>query len=226
MNSKDFLAKFSFQDILAYFLPGTATTLGVYVLFSELNLFELPSLEADIFTGILFFLVSFIVGITLSGVSRPIVNFFYWLKKKERPENLIPMEPKYKLKEALSEKLNIEFTEDWNEEYYLFCRIMVKELLPSSFSYSYRQEGLRLMRTYMLFPVLLWTTIGLIHGINDFRDLKWNGVVLMVLSLLLGGLLLLNIWNRMHKNKERAIKNVLVSFICLDKILEEKRKEG
>jgi hypothetical protein len=47
MNSKDFFGIFSFQDILAYLLPGMATTLGLYILLIQVNLFEIPEIKSD-----------------------------------------------------------------------------------------------------------------------------------------------------------------------------------
>ncbi|GJM33177.1 MAG: hypothetical protein DHS20C18_21780 [Saprospiraceae bacterium] len=226
MNSKDFFGKFSFQDILGYFLPGIAVTLGFYVFLYQVELFPIPNIEPDIFTGILFFLISFTVGITLSGVSHPIVKFIYWLKKKDKPENSIPLKKsKDKLKQVLSSKLGLDSIEDWDEEYYIFCNIMVKELLPNSFVFSYRQESLRIMRTYMMFPTLLWTINGITYGIHQWSISPFKGVFLIVISTLVGGMLLLNIWNRMYKNRQRMVTNILASFICLDKISEEKRIE-
>jgi hypothetical protein len=227
MDSKEFFNKFSFQDILAYFLPGVASTLGLLVLTDLLNFISVSTVKPDIFTGILFFLISFIIGITFSGLSHPIVNLFYRIKKIKKPEEMIILkETKNNLIESLNSKLNIGLDGEWHEEYYTYCQIMVRELLPISFSYSYRQEGLRLMRNYMMFPILIWGISGITYGILQFHFSKLRSVLIIIICLILTYGLLYNIWDRMRRNRERAVKNVFASFVCIDEILERKEKES
>lgn len=227
MITKDFIGKFSFQDILAYFLPGTAISLGICFFLIQIEKIEISRIKLDIFIVVLFFIISFIVGIAFSGLSEPIVSVFYWLTKKKKPETDFLLKEKYqdKINQLLSSNLDVEIKEEWDEENFVFCNIFVKELLPTSFSYSYRQKSLRLMRKYMLFPIVLWTINGIIYGIKFLSISPPIGLILIVISILLGFILLRNVWNRMHKNSQRDVRNILASFICIDKIYEIKHSK-
>lgn len=219
MTSKEVINKFSFQDLLAYFFPGIAIILGFTVLAEQFDFIKIEILKFNAMFGLIYLIVGFIAGITFSGISNLIDSLIYILKKKKKPEETWFLNISFKT--AVKKKLNdlgFEVDDLSNKDCFAVCSVFVKELLPNAYAYSFRQEGLRLMRTYMLFPTLLWTLNGVFYGIDLVLISKLNGIIFVISSIGLGLLIILNLWSRMFKNRRRTVRNILISFISIDKI--------
>src|SRR3990172_6823976 len=71
----DISKQFSFTDFLAYFFPGSFAILGIYLLLMLTPAQSvMTTVSVDIATGIVFLVLSYIVGVVLSGFSFPLVN--------------------------------------------------------------------------------------------------------------------------------------------------------
>jgi len=222
MESKDFIGKFSFQDILAYFLPGVVMSTGLLFLLNQFEVIDYSKLKIDVFSGLIFFLFSFVVGVVSSGLSHPIIKLLYKIKKKEKPDKSIPLTYlKEDLKMAFKKEFNLDITdENWNEEYFYLCRNTVYEFMPGSSRSAFRQGGLRLLRRYMMFPTLFWAVNGIIYGILNLQNSKSLSIALILTSLIIGIYMQFNLWDRMYQNRIREIKYTLISFIGMSKTNE------
>jgi hypothetical protein len=78
----DISKQFSFTDFLAYLFPGIVSVLGIYFLLllspAENLLGKVP---LDITTGILFLVISYVVGVIFSGFSSNLVKLIEKLQK-------------------------------------------------------------------------------------------------------------------------------------------------
>lgn len=227
MESKDFIGKFSFQDLLAYFLPGLVMTVGSLFLLNQFDILDYSALKIDLFSGLVFFLFSFVIGVVSSGLSNPIINRIYKIKKIEKPDKSIQLTYlKEDLKKAFKKEFDIDINdENWNEEYFYLCRNTVYEYMPGSSSSAFRQGGLRLLRRYMMFPTLFWSLNGVIYGVTNFQNSCVLSISLILLSLIMGVYMQFNLWNRMYQNRIREIKYTLISFIGMSKTHELKDRE-
>ncbi len=227
MESKDFIGKFSFQDLLAYFFPGLVMTVGLLFLLNQVNIIDYSEINIDVFSGLVFFLFSFVIGVVTSGLSNPLINWIYYIKKIEKPDKSIQLTYlKEDLKKAFKKEFDLEVNdENWNEEYFYLCRNTVYEYMPGSSSSAFRQGGLRLLRSYMMFPTLFWSLNGVIYGIMNFQNSCLLSISLILLSLIIGIYMQFNLWKRLYLNRIREIKYTLISFIGMSMTRELKGSE-
>ena len=88
----DISNRFSLEDFLAYLFPGVTGTLGIYILLLltplQASLINLPN---DFTTGIIFLVLSYIVGILLSGCSEWVSLRYESKSKVKSHKDTIPL---------------------------------------------------------------------------------------------------------------------------------------
>lgn len=81
---------------------------------------------------------------------------------------------------------NIVAKDEWSVSRFFPCRTLVQEKMPYAAQTADRQNGLRLLRGYLLFPSLIWTVAGIGWGVKFALDgaIVW-GVTLLVIDIIL-----------------------------------------
>lgn len=204
--------RFSLEDFLAYFFPGVTGALGIYLLLQTTPLrTTLPSLSADLTTGIIFFVLSYIVGITLSGFSELVFS------RGKSHKDVLPFHSELKtiVLEAFSETFKIpkgaKF--EWSREHYYLCRSLVYEHMPSILPLIQRQSSLRQLRINLLPALFIWCAAGLSWGVQQMMvSATAEGLGVVAVSLILFFPIVALTINRARNNEWREVREVLTAF--------------
>ncbi len=214
----DISNRFSLVDFLAYMFPGVVGTLGLYILLLLTPLKDiLQHLSADLATGILFLIVSFILGIVFSGFSEMAIK---WREPEERSriKSSIPLSNfEDDIVSAFGNilKPNQENATQWSKDQFYLCRSLVFEKMPNCTQLIQRQIGLRQLRMNLAFPIIIWFIAGLGWGIHQIRnnDQFW-GIILVAVSMSFVIPVFIMIMNRMDSNERREVREVLSAFLA------------
>jgi hypothetical protein len=207
----DFSNRFSLEDFLAYFFPGVIASCGIFVLLLltplKANLLEQT---ANITTGVIFVVVSYILGVILSGFSEiP----FSWIKGYKAAIPAKMLRPSFV--EAFQKTFAISgkspFT--WSRDYFYLCRSLVISHIPNAASLIQRQSSLRQLRINLLPSYVIWLAAGLLWGGwwigNGDPTLGWG---LVIGSFVLVGLIGWITAERAISNEYREVREVLTAF--------------
>jgi hypothetical protein len=214
----DFSNRFSLVDFLAYLFPGVVATLGLYILLLLTPLKDmLRHLSADLATGILFLIVSFILGVVFSGFSEIAIK---WREPEDRAriKSSIPLVNfENDIVSAFRDilKPNQENAAQWSKEQFYLCRSLVIERMPNCAQLIQRQIGLRQLRMNLAFPMIIWFFAGLGWGIHQISNSEYFwGVILIAVSVSFVIPAFIMILNRMDSNERREVREVLSAFLA------------
>lgn len=221
----DIGSRFSLEDFLAYFFPGVIGALGIYCLLL-LTPFgpDLPALSEGITTGIIFFVISYIIGVICSGFSEMI----YSGKRSSKDSILLHDDRKNLVLDAFQDMFGLLVTEagKWNREHYYLCRSMVSARLPGAQANIQRQASLRQLRINLLVPLFIWWIVGITFGIHRWSGgSTFEGIAVVALSTVLFFAILLNTINRAQSNEAREVREVLTAFVSDYQMKIEKERE-
>jgi len=214
----DISNRFSLEDFLAYFFPGVTGTLGIYILLLLTPLqASLTNFSNDFTTGIIFLVLSYIVGILLSGFSEIAFLHYESKSKVKSHKDIIPLSDDLSrtVKEAFKEtfKLGKETHVEWCKDYFYLCRSLVFQSMPNALPPIQRQSGLRQLRMNLLPSIVVWGGAGIGWGLKMANDGNVLGIVLIIASLVLWLLFTRLTINRMQSNEWREVREVLTAFL-------------
>lgn len=204
--------RFSLEDFLAYFFPGVTAALGIYVLINMISTGKsLPSLTADITTGVIFFVLSYILGVILSSLAELIFS------KVSSYKEVIPLNEE--LKSIIIATFRDTFkvppaTEiKWSRDHFYLCRSVVYERVPGVLPSIQRQSSLRQLRISLVPTLFVWLLVGIEWGIqNLLRGSLLFGSIIIVLSISLFIGIVIMTANRARSNEWREVREVLTAF--------------
>jgi hypothetical protein len=98
--------------------------------------------------------------------------------------------------------------------------------MPVSSSIIFRHGGLRLIRQYLLIPIIIWIAYFVNLVLPILNENICSGVIFISGILILGFLLIRNLLFRMHKNRKREVDYVLLSMIALPNIKNDYTNES
>jgi uncharacterized membrane protein YhaH (DUF805 family) len=214
----DIINRFSLVDFLAYLFPGIIGSLGIVMLLLLTPLQdEVSSAANNITAGILFLTASYIVGVLIAGFSE-IVTKWRGAQRFGELQSSIPLpgfeDDILRTFQAVFEQAS-ESKVQWTRTHFYLCRALVHERMPGAAQVVQRQSGLRQLRMNLIFPALIWLCVGIGWGIWNLNNglTSW-GLVLIIGSLVLFVPTLMMIFNRMHSNEYREVREVLVAFLA------------
>jgi hypothetical protein len=208
----DIINRFSIEDFLAYLFPGMIGTLGICILLLLTPIKDpLLAFPTDITTGIVFLVLSYIIGILLSGlVERR-------LGGPLKEPILLHDDIKRAVIEAYKDtfKISKETQMEWPTDYYYSCRSLVVETMPNALPSFQRQSGLRQLRMNIIPSLCIWLVAGMGWGIWGLinNQLVW-GSALIVVSIGLFWWMATTTIDRMNHNQKRAVREVMTAFLA------------
>jgi hypothetical protein len=215
----DISNRFSLEDFLAYLFPGVTGTLGIYIL---LLLTPLPAslinLPIDFTTGIIFLVLSYIVGILFSGLSEWVSLYCEYKLNAKNYKNAIPLRDDLHgaVQDAFKDifKFPHETQLKWRKDYFYMCRSLVVYSMPNALQPIQRQSGLRQLRMNLLPTLLVWGFAGIGWGVKIANDGNMlGGRALSAGALVLGGLFIKTTISSMQSNEWREAREVLTAFL-------------
>ena len=214
----DISEKFSLVDFLAYLFPGIVGTLGLYVLLllTPLKPF-LASLPKDITTGILLLALSYVIGVVLSGIVEIALKLRAKRKAHVWIRDTIPV-PGFQQEVITAFKAtfgeNSDRQVEWSASHFYLCRSTVFECMPALASFIQRQSSLRQLRMNLIPATAIWSAAGIGWGIQLITNdgLAW-GYTVAIGAAILWFPLVGTILNRMNRNEEREVREVLTAFL-------------
>ena len=216
----DISNRFSLEDFLAYFFPGVTAASGIYVLLLLTPLkSSLALLSADITTSIIFLVLSYIVGILLSGFSELVFRFYDTRKKVQSHKDAIPLQDDIRkaIVEAYKDifKISKGTNLQWSKDHFYLCRSLVFAIMPNVLPPIQRQSSLRQLRMNLLPSLLIWFGVGLGWGVRELvsNDFMW-GIALIAISIVLFLVITTTTINRMKSNDWREVREVLTAFLA------------
>ena len=214
----DISNRFSLEDFLAYLFPGVTGTMGIYLLLLLTPLqTSLTNLPNGFTTGVIFLVLSYIVGILLSGLSEIVFRYYESKSKVKNHKDSIPLRDDLggAVKAAFQEvfELHRETHLEWCRDYFYMCRSLVVQSMPNALQPIQRQSGLRQLRMNLLPIIFVWSGAGIGWGSKIAGDGDPFGIVLIVASLVLGWLFTRLTINRMQSNEWREVREVLTAFL-------------
>jgi hypothetical protein len=219
----DISKQFSFTDFLAYFFPGSFSILGICCLLVLTPAQPiLASMPVDIATGIAFLIVSYIVGVILSGFSSVLVSQIVKLTKMKDVKNLIPNNIiKDEIVSAFCDVFGKIEEKDvkWSIYHYGLCRSLITEKMPAIAQRIDRSNNLVLFRRNLVLPILIWMCAGIGWGVwvinSGFKN--W-GISLVIVSVVICISAIRSTIQRMHNSEEAVIRDALNGFLAGYKI--------
>jgi hypothetical protein len=216
--------RFSLEDFLAYFFPGVTGSLGIYILFQMTPISgSLPSLKADITTGIIFFVLSYIVGIIFSSIAELAFS------KTMGYKNIIPLDDRLKgiIIESFRDTFKIpkDIKIEWSNDHFYLCRSVVYDRMPGILPVIQRQSSLRQLRINLLPALCIWLLVGIGWGIQNIaKMLIVPGSIIIVVSIFVFiGSFVITI-NRAKSNEWREVREVITAFGASSRKSQEKDK--
>ncbi|MBN1450503.1 MAG: hypothetical protein JW963_05755 [Anaerolineales bacterium] len=204
--------RFSLEDFLAYFFPGVTAALGIYVLINMIVANNnLPSLTADITTGVIFFVLSYILGVIFSSFAE-----LAFSKVKSHKE-VIPLNDELKsiviaaFRDTFKISQNTEIK--WSRDHFYLCRSIVYERVPSVLPFIQRQSSLRQLRISLIPTLFVWLLVGIEWGIQNILDKSLIvGSTIIALSVIMFIAIAMMTINRARSNEWREVREVLTAF--------------
>jgi hypothetical protein len=216
----DISNRFSLEDFLAYLFPGVIGTLGIYILLLLTPLqTSLINLPIDFTTGIIFLVLSYIVGILLSCFPEWVLRHYEPKLDANKPKDTIPLQDDLisgAIKDAFKDifKLPKETELKWCKDYFYLCRSLVFQSMSNVLQPIQRQSGLRQLRMNLLPTLLVWGFAGIGWGVKIANDGNMlGGIALIAGAVVLSGLLIILTFNRMQSNEQREVREVLTAFL-------------
>jgi hypothetical protein len=207
----DISKRFSLEDFLAYLFPGITGALGILLLLTSLQASPI-NIPTDFMTGVIFLVLSYIVGILLSGFSEWVslyvehkLNMKNYKYDIQLCENL-----KGAVQGAFKDIFKMETQLEWCKDYFYLCRSLVIHSMPNALQPIQRQSGLRQLRMNLLPVIVVWGSAGFCWGVKMIND---GGIALIVGSLVLGGLFIITTIKSMQSNEWREVREVLTAFL-------------
>lgn len=204
--------RFSLEDFLAYFFPGVTGSLGIYILFQLSPLSKrIPSLSTDIATGIIFFVLSYIVGVIFSGFSELI------FAKVKSYKEVIPLHDDLRkiILQAFTDtfKTSKGKKPEWSRDHFYMCRSFVYENMPNILPLIQRQSSLRQLRISLMPGLFIWFLAGIVWGIQEIaKNAVSEGVAIVITSSFLFVIITMMTVNRARSNEWREVREVLTAF--------------
>jgi len=207
----DISSKFSLEDFLAYLFPGVIGTLGIYYLFLIIPFSNIDYLQINFLNGVIFFIISYLVGILLSSFSEAIIEIFPSYKSN------IPQEWNSKMAVAKLNKLfikNSNGNEIWSKDTYYLCRSYVYINMPQVIPLVQRQSSLRQLRINILPVYFIFLLDVIVISLNISKSGKLlESYVLFVFSLLVYVLITIITYNRAKSNERREVREVISAIL-------------
>lgn len=207
----DISNRFSLRDFLAFLFPGIFTGAGLYItlLLTPLKS-ELLNMSIDFGIGVIFLILSFILGVVVSGISEILTYRIRHKNDKKVPLKMFEKEIKKVFSLVFGGKTEFQ----WTREHFYLCRSIIIQHMPNVNYEIQRQSGLRQLRMSLLFPILIWILAGILWGLQIYWNIssQW-GITLISLSIILGYFLIVLTIDRMQNNDEREIRETLTAFL-------------
>jgi uncharacterized membrane protein YfcA len=207
----DISSRFSLTDFLAYLFPGVFTATGFYFLLRLTPLeASLANFQTDLNTGILFLVISFILGVIVSGIAEILTKSIRHKNDAQLPLIGLEKDVKRAFKSVFGGKENFE----WTRTHFYLCRSIITQYMPNEIQGIQRQSSLRQLRMNLLPSIVIWIFAGLGWGWRIFKSFSENwGILLIATSIILGTATFMITINRMKNNDEREIRETLVAFL-------------
>ena len=211
--------KFSLVDFLAYLFPGIVSTLGLFLLLLLTPLGPLLlSLPIDLATGVLVLVLSYVIGVLLSGFAEIAVKWIARITHRTWSRETIRMTA---FRPQILAAFHALFEEDtepqdkWMAQRFYLCRSLVFEHMPALAPFIQRQGSLRELRMNLLPAITVWLSVGIAWGTWAIR----NGMVCWGYALIAGSVALWVLvgwvlYNRMNRNEQREVREVLTAFLA------------
>ena len=204
--------RFSLEDFLAYFFPGVTASLGIYILIQITSVSNsLLSLTADITTGIIFFVLSYILGVIVSSFAEILFS------KIKSHKDVIPLNDELKKITIATFRDFFKVPKDtkieWSRDHFYLCRSVVYERVPNVLPFLQRQSSLRQLRISLIPTLFIWLLVGIVWGIQNIMDSYIIiGSITIVSSILIFIAITLITINRARSNEWREVREVLTAF--------------
>ena len=215
----DISKQFSLTDFLAYFFPGAFATVGVYFLAqltSAKTFFTVSSL--DITTGISFLIASYIIGVIFSGLSFGAVKWIEKFTRYKSPQTSLPLDlfPN-EIHRAFRDVFGIEKESKfiWTKNHYRLCRSLVISKMPILAPRIARQDDMALFRRNLVFPMFIWSAVGIGWGILNFsQGVRNQGTAVIVFSFLFSFFIIKITIERMHNSINAETRETMLGFLA------------
>jgi uncharacterized membrane protein (DUF485 family) len=204
--------RFSLEDFLAYFFPGVTAALGIYMLIQMTRVSSsLPSLTADVTTGIIFFVLSYVLGVIFSSFAELAFS------RVKSHKDIIPLNDD--LKKIIIATFRDVFrvpkaTEiEWSRDHFYLCRSVVYERVPNVLPSLQRQSSLRQLRISLIPTLFVWLIAGVVLGIQTIIG-KYilTGWMIISSSILMFIAITWITIDRARSNERREVREVLTAF--------------
>jgi len=204
--------RFSLEDFLAYFFPGVTAALGIYVLIQMIaGNASLPSLTDDIAAGVIFLVLSYVLGVIFSSVAELLFS------KMKSYKEVIPLSDELKsiIIAAFRDTFAVPQTKEvrWSRDHFYLCRSVVSARMPSILPSIQRQSSLRQLRISLVPTLFVWLLVGIVWGVQNILDKSLLfGSTIIVLSILMFIAVVMMTVNRARSNEWREVREVLTAF--------------
>jgi len=204
--------RFSLEDFLAYFFPGVTASLGIYILIQMTSVSSnMPSLTADFATGIIFFVISYILGVIVSSIAELLFS------KVKSHKDIIPLNDELKKVVIATFRDVFKVPKDakieWSRDHFYLCRSVVYERIPNVLPYLQRQSSLRQLRISLIPTLFIWLLVGIVWGIQNIvvKSIIAGSIIIVSATLIFIAVTLITI-NRARSNEWREVREVLTAF--------------
>lgn len=208
--------KFTLVDFLAYLFPGIVSALGLFVLLLRTPLKRLLfPISPDWATGVLVLVVSYVLGVLLSGFAEIAVKRINRMMRHQWSRASISPKAFEAEIRAAFDALVDKPQSAWSAENFYVCRSLVFQVMPAVAPFIQRQGSLRELRMNLLPAITVWLVAGLVWGGWAFGHglLGW-GYALTIGStvswIVVGGVLV----DRMNRNEAREVREVFTAFLA------------
>ena len=204
--------RFSLEDFLAYFFPGVTAALGIYVLIHmTAGNASLPSLTDDIAAGVIFLVLSYVLGVLFSSVAELLFS------KMKSYKEVIPLSDELKsiiiaaFRDTFAVPQNKEV--QWSRDHFYLCRSVVSGRMPSILPSIQRQSSLRQLRISLVPTLFVWLLVGIVWGVQNILDKSFLfGSIIIVISVIIFIAVVMMTVNRARSNEWREVREVLTAF--------------
>jgi hypothetical protein len=177
----------------------------------------LGKVSLDITTGILFLVISYVVGVIFSGFSSNLVKVIEKLQKYKDVRKTIPFDDfRDDVLKAFQDVFGHtpESKSNWSRTHYYLCRSLVSEKMPTIGSRADRQSNVALFRRNLVSPIFVWFITGTAWGISlTSSNLEW-GLLLIVATILASFFSIKTTVDRLHDGESRETREVLLGFLA------------
>jgi len=161
--------------------------------------------------------LSYILGVIFSGFSISLAEGVEKIQKHPNAwDTLQPEKFQEEILHAFREVFSPgkENSRQWSRDHFYLCRALVIEKMPAVAQGAERQSSLRQIRRNLIFPILVWLTVGVVWGVNTINagQSAW-GMGLILLSALVSVFTLRVTLARMYTNETREVRRFLIAFL-------------